>query len=191
MQNADATPFTRASLNGWSMNLRETIERMEELIVASSSIPLTRIKLIRERELLSYLDRIRLSLPGALAEAERIMAERESIMMQARAHAQNIIDTAQERADQLVAESVIKRRAEQEAGQIRDRALKEREETLHVTQQESSRVRYEMDRYADSVLNDLEQRLFQSLNVIRDSRAQLARPNKPTAPQQPTPAGDR
>ncbi|MEM6445604.1 MAG: hypothetical protein AAFY57_18800 [Cyanobacteria bacterium J06642_2] len=157
------------------MNLRETIERMEELIVASSSIPLTRIKLIRERELLNYLDRIRLSLPGALAEAERMLAEREGLIRQAQAHAQNIIDTAQERADQLVHESVISRRAEQEAVQIRERALKERQETLQQTRQESERVRNEMDRYADSVLGDLERRLFQSLNVIRDSRAQLER----------------
>ncbi|MEO0852144.1 MAG: DivIVA domain-containing protein, partial [Cyanobacteria bacterium J06648_11] len=97
------------------MNLRAAIDRLEELVISSSPIPLTGIKLIRERDLLGDLDKIRLNIPNAIAEAERIIADGDRVVSQAEAHAQNIINTAQARAEQLVSESTIRRRAEQEA----------------------------------------------------------------------------
>lgn len=160
------------------MNLRQSLDRLEELLLSSPSIPLLRYYILAEDLIVDQLDEIRVNLPEEITEAESIVAHREEIIGQAHRYAQEIVAGAQLRAEQILNESRIIQIAEQQAQQIRQQAQQERNQILQQSMQEADHIRNEMDRYADHVLHDLEHRLGQTLAIIQTSRHQIAAQNR-------------
>lgn len=156
------------------MNLRQALDRLEDLLLTSPSIPLLRYYIIAEDAIVDQLDEIRVNLPEEIAEAESIVTHREEIIGQAHRYAQEIVAAAQLRAEQILNESRIIQTAEQQAIQIRYHAQQERNQILQQAMQEAEHIRQEMDTYADHVLHDLEHQLGQTLHIIHTSRQQLA-----------------
>ncbi|MCX7596695.1 MAG: DivIVA domain-containing protein, partial [Fischerella sp.] len=56
-----------------SVDIQLELNRLEEIILSSFHVPLTRHALVDEEKLLEQLDFIRLSLPSAFAEATEIL----------------------------------------------------------------------------------------------------------------------
>lgn len=155
------------------MHLRKSIDKLEELILSGTRVPLTGQTLVDEAALLEQLDEIRVNLPKVVAEAEALIQQRDSTIAQARQYARDVVASAERRAAQLLHNSGILQQAEQQADQIRDRAQHERQELIRQAMGEAQQIRSEVDRYADQVLQDLEQRLSQSLVQIRNGREHL------------------
>ncbi len=148
-----------------------------------------------EEILLAQLDLIRENLPDAFDTAEKIVRQREEILLQAEEYAQEIMEAAERRADQLLDEMGIIQQAELEASQIRKRVQQECEAVQEQTLAEIERMRLQAqqeleqmrqltladcediqngaDEYADSVLLNIEQQLTDMLRVIRNGRQQL------------------
>src|SRR5690242_1664172 len=95
-----------------SLDIQRELNRMEELILDSPRIPLSRRTMVDEEQILDQLDLIRLSLPEAFHEAEEIVHQKDAILDQAEQYAQEIIEAAERRAAQIVNESGILRQAE-------------------------------------------------------------------------------
>lgn len=151
--------------------------------------------MVDEERLIEQLDLIRLSLPEAFHEAEGIMSHKEEIFLQAEQYAQEIIETAERRAAQLLNESGIVRQAEMQAQQIRQRVQQECESIREQTISEIDRMRHQAqqeleemqrmaiaeceeiqagaDQYADNTLQDMEMQLAEMLRIIRNGRQQL------------------
>lgn len=188
-----AAPGDLARTGG--IDIQRELNRLEELILDSPRIPLSRRTLIDEEQLLDQLDLVRMNLPTAFQEAEEITQHKEEIFLQAEQYAQEIIAAAERRAAQILDELGIIRQAEQEARQIRQRVQQEceaaREQTLaeierlqRQTQQEiqeiqrqaiaeAEEIRNGADEYADSVLRGMEQQLSEMLRVVRNGRQQI------------------
>jgi F0F1-type ATP synthase membrane subunit b/b' len=150
---------------------------------------------VDEEVLLAQLDLIRENLPDAFDTAEKIVRQREEILLQAEEYAQEIMEAAERRADQLLDEMGIIQQAELEASQIRKRVQQECEAVQEQTLAEIERMRLQAqqeleqmrqltladcediqngaDEYADSVLLSIEQQLTDMLRVIRNGRQQL------------------
>ncbi|NEO27315.1 MAG: ATP synthase F0 subunit B [Kamptonema sp. SIO4C4] len=175
--------------------MQTELNRLEELILDNPRIPFTRKTIVDEEQLLDQLDLVRINLPEAFEEASEILRQKEEIFLQAEEYAQDIIESAQQQADQLLDEMGIVRQAEIEAAQLRSsvqqecdelqqKTLSEIEQTRMQAMQELEQMRQMAiaeceeiqdgaDEYADAVLTRIEQQLSDMLRVIRNGRQQL------------------
>ncbi|NEQ24622.1 MAG: hypothetical protein F6K28_37055 [Microcoleus sp. SIO2G3] len=177
------------------IDIQQELNRIEEILFDSPHIPFTKRTLVDEEVLLTQLDLVRENLPDAFDTAEKIVRQREEILLQAEEYAQEIMEAAERRADQLLDEMGIIQQAELEASQIRQRVQQECEAVQEQTLAEIERMRLQAqqeleqmrqlaladcediqngaDEYADSVLLSIEQQLTDMLRVIRNGRQQL------------------
>lgn len=171
-------------------------------MLASARLPLTRWTLVNEDHILAQLDAIWTNLPVAIEQALAVLHEKQRILDDAEAYAQETIQLAERRAAQMLDETAIVRQAEREAEQVREAV---RQECLQIRQQsqqdnrklreqtleECARLRGDADEYATSVLTNIERQLGEMLRVTRNGRDTLARgqQSSPAAsakqPQQP------
>lgn len=179
------------------VDIQRELNRLEEIIFDSWHIPFTRRTLVDEEVLLAQLDLVRESLPAAFEDAEKIVRQREEILLQAEEYAQEIMEAAERRADQVLDEMGIIQQAELEANQIRKRvqqeceaiqeqtmaeiermrlqAQQELEQMRHIVLAECEDIQNGADDYADAVLDNIEQQLNDMLRVINNGRQQLHR----------------
>lgn len=177
------------------IDIQRELNRLEEILFDSLHIPFTRRTLVDEEILLAQLDLVRENLPPAFEEAEKIVRQRDEILLQAEEYAQEVMEAAERRADQILDEMGIIQQAEFEASQIRKRVQQECEAIQEQTRVEIERMRLQAqqeleqmrqmaleecediqngaDDYADAVLNSIEQQLTEMLRVISNGRQQL------------------
>ncbi len=124
--------------------------------------------MINEREILSIIDQMRISIPEDIREARRVLREREQIPQAAQMEADQIVTTARQQAEAMIGDEEIVRQAQVRAGEI----VQESEEMDRET-------RAEIDMYALDMLQDLERRLATHLTSIeRGIQAIEARPEQ-------------
>lgn len=191
------------------VDIQRELNRLEETILDSPRIPLTRRTLVDEEQLLEQLDLVRLNLPSAFEEAEAIVRQKDEILQEAEQYAQQIVEAAEQRAAQLLDETGIVRQAKLEAQQLwqmvqqeceaaQEQALAEIERMHREAQQELEEMRAKAmaesdaivdgaDDYAERVLNNLEQQLNDMLKVIRNGRSSLQQEESPAAANKKTP----
>ena len=178
-----------------NLDIQQELNRIEEIVLASPRIPLTKRTLIDEEKLLEQLDFVRVSLPTAFQEALAILQQKEDVLLQAEEYGQQIVDAAQAKRAQILDESDIIRQAEREAEKIQHQVQQEceamMEETLaeidrkrRICQQEIDEMRRQAiaeadeiaqgaDNYADNVLANIEQELDDMLRIVHNGRQQL------------------
>jgi hypothetical protein len=126
------------------------------LLEAGQRVPMMSKVLINEREVLSIIDQMRISIPEDIREARRVMREREQIPQSAQMEAEQIIQQAREQAEQMLRDEEVVKEAEAAA-----------EQTLRGAEERAESAREEMDIYALNMLRDLERRLMSHMSSIR------------------------
>ncbi|MEY2915042.1 MAG: hypothetical protein RLZZ184_4351 [Cyanobacteriota bacterium] len=104
-------------------------------------IPLTGRTLVDEDKLLEQLDFIRISLPAVFQEALDILAQKDEILLEAEEYGQQVVDVAQAKRAQILAESDIIRQAQREADQLRRQVQQDCEAMMQETIAEVERKR--------------------------------------------------
>ncbi|MBE9208978.1 DivIVA domain-containing protein [Nostoc sp. LEGE 06077] len=182
------------------VDIQQELNRLEDLILSSWRVPLTGRTLIDEDKLFEQLDFIRVSLPSVFQEASAILQHKQEVMLEAEEYGQQIVEAAQAKRAQILAESDILRQAEREAEQLRRKTQQECEEMMQETIAEIDRRRQACmeeleqmrqtaiaqaqeiedgaDQYADSVLENIEQDLKDMLRIITNGRQQLHQENQ-------------
>lgn len=177
------------------VDIQEELNRLEDMVLSSMRIPLTGRTLIDEDKLLEQLDFIRLSLPAVFQEAIIILAQKNEILLEAEEYGQQVVDVAQTKRAQILAESDILRQAQREADQLRRQVEQDCETMMQDTlaeidrqrrtcQQELEEMRQTAisqaeeiedgaDKYADNVLANIEQDIQEMLKIITNGRKQL------------------
>ncbi|MDP6349582.1 MAG: hypothetical protein QF719_01940 [Chloroflexota bacterium] len=125
------------------------------MLEAGQRVPMMSKVLINEREVLSIIDQMRISIPEDIREARRVMREREQIPQSAQLEAEQIVARAREQAEDMVRDEEIVRQAQTRAEQLMDES-----------REESDKMRDEMDAYALNMLQDLERRLTSHLTSL-------------------------
>lgn len=195
------SPSTEASSSEpRSVDIQQELNRLEEMILASPRIPLSRKTLVDEERLLDQLDLVRLHLPTVFQEAQAIVQQKQDILLEAEQYARDLIQVAEARAAQILNEMDIIRQAELQARQIQQQVQQEceaaqerniveinqmhtqaRQELEEMRQQaitESEDIQRGADEYADRVLQNIEQQINDILRIIHNGRQQL----QPQAP---------
>ncbi|MGF1520958.1 MAG: hypothetical protein ACFBSF_01390 [Leptolyngbyaceae cyanobacterium] len=217
-----ATPMTqpatpqavRASESVHRLDIQQSLDVLEELILESPRVPLSRRTLVDEDKLLEQLDRIRLNLPSVFQEAMQIVQQRDRILGSAEQQAQDMLNAVEQEATRRLQEMGIVQRAEEQARHVQQKlqqdceALRSQtmaeieqwqeaarqhwETTKQQSEAECQALKQEADVYAAQVLQRVEHQLSEMLQIVYNGRRSLAGESDSAAdlghPSSPAPA---
>lgn len=139
------------------MDIQHLVDRLEQVLSESRRLPLTALLLVDEDQLFNIVDQLRVAIPEEVKRANRVEAEKERILAQAKEEAERIRQLAKQEAAELVRRDSVTAASEQRARNIMERA-----------QREADILRHDADAYVLEVLGKLEEDLVHSLNVVRN-----------------------
>jgi cell division septum initiation protein DivIVA len=147
------------------MNIHEAIDRLEYLIAHSRQIPLTRTVVIDQEEALACVDDLRLSLPDEIKQARWTLQEQQRLLSEAQAEAARTVSKAGERAQTMIGQHDLVKRAEKQAEAMLREASAKAEETRRAA-----------DRYAWEVMQSLETQLLRTIATVKKGVETLRTP---------------
>lgn len=203
LNDNDTYPPSEEYINGTEgVNIIEELNRLEDLILYGFCIPFTGRTIVDEDKLIEQIDFIRLSLPAVFQEAAFVLQQKQEVLQEAQEYGRQIIEAAQAKRAQILAESDILREAEQKAQELRRQVQQECEAMMQATLAEIDQKRRSCeeeldqlrrtavaqaqeiengaDEYADTVLENMEKDLQEMLRIIVNGRHQLRRNTPPT-----------
>jgi len=139
------------------MDIQHLVDRMEQALNESTRVPLSAYLLVNEEKVYSLLDQMRVAVPEEIKRANRIEAEKDRILAQAKEEAERIRELARQEAGELVKRDAIVNAAQHRAENIVERARRD-----------SDALRQDADVYITDVLTRLEEDLLRTLNVVRN-----------------------
>lgn len=175
-----------------SSKMEQIIEEIEEYVEGCKYQPLssTRI-LVNKEELLELISELRAKTPEEIKRYQKIISNKEAILADAQAKADQIIAQAQIQTTELVSEHQIMQQAYAQANEVVMIATKQAQEILDNATNEANSLRMSAMSYADDQLRGIEEVLTNSietsqarydnlisslrgfLNVVVSNRAQL------------------
>ena len=139
----------------------ELIEMLYTMVTEAWGVPLGNEKCIVERDkVLNLLDEIKQQLPTELAEAKRMVANRDEFVGKAKREAESIRRAADERAKAIVEEQEIVRAAKQRSNEVLSTAETRTRELYRVA-----------NAYVDDALRRTEEAITSALNEVQQSRS--------------------
>ena len=147
------------------MNIHEAIDRLEYLIGHSRQIPLTRTVVVDQEEVLACIDDLRLSLPDEIKQARWTLQEQQRLLSEAQAEAARTVSKAGERAQTMIGQHDLVKRAEKQAEAMLKEATLRADETRRAA-----------DRYAWEVMQNLETQLLRTVATVKKGVEALRTP---------------
>lgn len=144
------------------MEILEILDILEDKVESAKNIPIINRAIIDKEDLLASIEDIRLRLPEDLKQARWIKDDRKRILAEAKEEADAIVKQGEEKANQLVNENAITKRAYEQANNI-----------IASAQKNSRELRMGARQYIDKLLADGEQTLNKSQETIRAMRVEL------------------
>ena len=144
------------------MDIMALIDRIEEVMDNSRTVPLMRGRLIDIDKVYEIIDEIRASFPDELKQARWIVKERQEMIEEAEKEANRILEEARDRADAMASEQEVVKRANEQAGSVLDAA-----------RQQEREIRLGAEDYADEMLANLEVNLGKLLTAVQRGRDRL------------------
>ncbi|WP_327680993.1 cell division initiation protein [Kitasatospora sp. NBC_00458] len=144
------------------MDVQNKVDEIVAAVENARSMPMSASCVVNRAELVGLLQALRASLPAELAQAQSVMADHESVVLDAQAEAERIIQGAHAERGSLISDTEVVRRAQAEA----DRILAE-------ARAEVDTKRGEADDYVDSKLANFEVVLTKTLGAVGRGRTKL------------------
>jgi cell division septum initiation protein DivIVA len=139
------------------MDILHLIDRLEEILNESRTIPFTHNVIVDEDRVLDLIDQMRVAIPDEVKKAQQLLSQKDRLLAQAQEEANRTLTIAREKSEQLVERDAIVQAAHARAEQIVEQARADIDST-----------RYEADEYAMDTLTRLEMELDRSLNQVRN-----------------------
>ncbi len=153
------------------MDILQLVDRLEEIITESPSLPFTRNRIVDEDRLFDLIDQMRVAIPEEVKKARQQLAQRDRILAQAKEEAERTIAIAREKQAELIERDAIVQAARTQADEI-----------IRQAQAEAEATRQEADEYVIEVLATLEDYLQRYLNQVRNGILTLQKEKEPTPP---------
>lgn len=153
------------------MAVRDTLNKIEELVAKAPHLPLTNKTIISEETLIHLVEDLRKDLPQELEHATEVMHERENIIKNAQAEADNIIKQAREEAARLVDENDIVVKAREKSRMVLSQAQQQEVEIMERTRRNSKQLQEDADNYANQVFDNLITFVTNTFQGIRQAQS--------------------
>jgi vacuolar-type H+-ATPase subunit H len=149
------------------MTIEGILDELESLLIDAARVPFTNKRILEEDDVARLLDELREALPGTIAEASKIMAERQRILEEAQKEAHIIVEKAKSYTIKLTDENIITKQAQEQGAEIVTQA-----------QQQASDLQNDAIAYADDVFKHLSGNLEKALDVVRQGHNELHQSKK-------------
>ena len=160
---------------GITIDILQWLDQLEALLTEGWRVPFTANVVVSENEFFEIIDQMRIRIPDALKQAQRIQQQQERIVAQAKEEANRIKAQARQEAEASLSQHEQVVVAQTKADQILDGARAKTEA-----------LRQDADQYALTVLRDLEMALDASMRQVRNGiksvNANRMEPDEPTLP---------
>ncbi|MDO8108163.1 hypothetical protein Q6348_13255 [Isoptericola sp. b441] len=143
--------------------LTAVLDELEAVVHAARAMPMSSSVLVAREEVIELVERARALLPEQLAHADEVLAGADRVLAEAHQHADRIVSSAQERAEDLVAHERIVLEAQARA-----------EEIVAQARRTAAGLRRDADDYCDRRLADFEIDLGRVMAQVQAGRAKLA-----------------
>lgn len=144
------------------MEVLNLIDEVEDIIEAGTSVPFTNKVMVDKEELLDIVKEIRIKLPDEIKQAAWIKEERQRILAEAQKDADNMINEANYKLEEMVDNEEVIRLANQRAEEILNRA-----------QTSAKEIRIGAMEYADSLLLETQESLKEVIQMLNENRKEL------------------
>ena len=139
------------------MDILHLVDRLEELINRSRSIPFTHNIIVDEDRVLDIIDQMRVAIPDEVKRAQQIQAQKDRIIAQAKEEADRTLNLAKEKSDKLMERDSIVQDARKKANQIQAEA-----------EMQAKATRADADEYVAETLTNLEIALERVITQVRN-----------------------
>ena len=145
------------------MDIIQLIEELEQEFSQGKNFLWSKKSLVNLERCAELIDELKVNLPTALQEARYVLSQKETIIANANELADKTIKEAELRAEQLVGESELIKKSEEEAQEILDNANKRCNHLMNVTREN-----------IDKMLKAVEDYLLENLHIVRSNREELS-----------------
>ena len=139
------------------MDILHLVDRLEELINHSRSIPFTHNIIVDEDRMLDLIDQMRVAIPEEVKKSQQILSQKDRVMAQAKEEADRTINIAKEKSQKLADRDTIVQESKKKASQIEEEA-----------ELKAKKTQSEADEYVAETLTNLEIALERVLNQVRN-----------------------
>lgn len=180
-----------------SSRIEQIIEEIEEYIDSCKFQPLSTSKIIVNKDQIDELLReLRMKTPDEIKRYQKIIANKDAILADAQAKADNMIEEAQIHTNELVSEHEIMQQAYSQANEIVTAATDQAQEILDNATRDANDIRIGAMQYADDLMANAENIIGHTLDsyttkydglvnslqecydMVRNNRAELQIPEQ-------------
>lgn len=137
--------------------IEQIITEIEEYIDNCRFQPLSNTKIVvNKEEIDELLAELRLKTPDEIKKYQRIIANRDSILKDARSKADAMLQQAQEQTSELVSEHEIMQQAYAQANEIVEQATQQAQQIVDSATEDANAIRGGAMQYTDDVLANLQ-----------------------------------
>ncbi len=155
-----------------SGDLEDALDQVSVLVEQARAVPMSASCVVNREEVLGLLDDARAVLPSALARADRVLRERESLMARAAEQAEEVVAQARVEQSRLVEATAVFTRAQTEADRM-----------LSAARAEAEAMRLQTEDYVDAKLASFEVVLAKTLAAVERGRTRLSGRGDDPSPQ--------
>ena len=145
------------------MDVHAKLAQMRRMIEEARSMPMSASAVVNRGELLGLVKDLDASLESAFSDANRVVADRDSVVDDGRKAADEIIAEAKNEREHIVSDTEVFRVAKRQADQA-----------LEHSRSESEALRQETDHYVDAKLANFEITLERTMEAVKRGRERLA-----------------
>jgi len=150
------------------MEILQLVDRLEQVLNRGYRLPLSASLVVNEEECMRLIDQMRISVPSAIKESERMVAEKDRILEQARSEAESIVEQARQHALQMIDKDAVTQQARQEVERIVAQGRTEAERMVIRSRDEASALIHDAEDYTLDVLQQLVGQLGGALQQARN-----------------------
>ena len=144
------------------MEILELIDRIEDLVEESSSLPFSKKVMVDSEALFFILKEMRENIPEEIKQAEWIHEEKDRILNDATKDASQIKADAESRYEKMINENDVVVAAESKANEI-----------ILKAEQNAKTIKMQTNTYVDDVLSKTQEKLRDLITVLDNNRSEL------------------
>ena len=164
-----------------AMKIDDILKQMDQLLDDASSFPFTNKKQIDAEQMREYIDTLRYNMPAEFQRAKDTEDNKKKILADANKEAEDIINRAKQKANEICSDSALVKQAQAQADEIIANANAEAEETIKAANikaeqivldaiDKDTQIRNMLASNIDKVLSDAERILEQNLNDVKNTK---------------------
>lgn len=140
-----------------SSRIEQIIEEIEEYVDSCKFQPLSSTKIVvNKEELEDLLRELRMKTPDEIKRYQKIISNKDAILADAQAKADNMIAEATAQTQQMITESEVMQQAYVQSNELLEKTNQQAQEILDSATNDANSIRMGALQYADEMLENLE-----------------------------------